>query len=120
MNCPICGERMNYGAPHCETIKIQRECGSCGNIEPEYYTTEELKTGELTAATGASLVECRAALEQNDYDTRRAERVLSEGRLERVCRDTGGTGEGFARKMMGKAAQPDHRHRIAVSNAGSR
>lgn len=76
MNCPRCESQMSGGAPHCETIKIQMECHNCGWIETELYTSEELKVNELTAATGASLKDCRRALEDNGYNLEKAEAAL--------------------------------------------
>lgn len=76
MNCPKCGRQMTGGAPHCETIKVQMECHPCGHYENEYYTPEEMKVNELTAATGASLKDCRKALEENGYDVEKAESDL--------------------------------------------
>jgi hypothetical protein len=79
MNCPNCGSQMSYGAPHCETIKVQMECHDCGHYENEYYTPEEQKINELTAATGANLKDCRGALEMCNYSLKEAERILNLG-----------------------------------------
>ncbi|HLM62028.1 MAG TPA: hypothetical protein VK308_14575 [Pyrinomonadaceae bacterium] len=104
MNCPNCGGRMSYGAPHCETIKTQLECGECGLIEPEYYSREELILNELVQQHDeATYQDCRTALENNDYDVRRAERELDERQLDRICRNKSNTtGETFAQTMMNK------------------
>ena len=76
MNCPNCGKPMSGGSPHCESIKIQMECHSCGHYENELYTPEEMAVNELTAATGASLKDCRLALDATDYNIQRAEQFL--------------------------------------------
>ena len=78
MICGKCGSQMSGGAPHCETIKIQMECHSCGNIECEYYTPEEQKVNELTAATGASLKDCWKALTKADFNITLAENYLKQ------------------------------------------
>ncbi len=96
MNCERCGNLMVYGAPHCETIKVQLECPACGNISNEYYTPEELQINELTAATGASLKDCRAALEATVYNLVEAEKLLTSkavidgfGRIYRTPKNAG-------------------------------
>lgn len=78
MNCPVCGKMMTGGAPHCESIKIQMECGSCGHYENEYYTREEMMVNQLTAATGASLKDCGRVLETTGDNLERAESFLGE------------------------------------------
>lgn len=78
MNCERCGNLMTGGGPHCETIKVQMECHSCGNIECEYYTPEEMKVNELTAATGASLKDCRKALTETGFNLEKAEGLLTK------------------------------------------
>jgi hypothetical protein len=67
---------MTGGAPHCETIKIQMECHSCGHYENEYYTPEEMKVNSFLEATGASVKDCREALEASDYNIAKAEKYL--------------------------------------------
>jgi len=93
---------MSYGAPHCETIKTQAECGNCGHIEPEYYTQEEMMLNRLVEQTSAGYKECRAALEESGYDENRARRILDEKYLDSVCRQSASDGERFAQKMMNK------------------
>lgn len=76
MNCPKCNSQMSGGAPHCETIKVQMECHNCGHYENEYYTTEEMAVNDLTANTGASLSDCREALEATNYNFGEAVKFL--------------------------------------------
>lgn len=87
MNCPKCGNTMTGGAPHCETIKVQMECHSCGHYENELYSSEELKVNQLTAATGASLKDCRAALAQCNYNLTQAEMFLESAAPIKSLRD---------------------------------
>lgn len=102
MNCPNCESGMGYGAPHCETIKTQLECVSCGHIEPEYYTPEEQKVNRLITSTSAGFYEIRAALESSNGDEVRARRLIRETYLNRLCRELGTTGEAFAKSQCEK------------------
>jgi len=93
---------MNFGAPHCETIKVQMECGNCGQIETELYTPEEMKVNDLTAATGASLRECRELLEKYNYDLVKAEREMFENGFRDLCKRTHCDADEYAQSSVFK------------------
>ena len=76
MNCPNCNHSMSFGAPHCETIKSQKECHRCGHIEAEYYTSEEQQINRLAGSTNKTFTECRKALIANNYNVIKAEEEL--------------------------------------------